>query len=285
MRRLMGSGWQFPGASLAIGQVMPGDVVGQVIVTRNPKFEVGDYVAGNFGWQLDAVSSGSGVRKLDPELAPLTTALGILGMPGMTAYFGLLEVGQPRSGETVVVSAASGAVGGLVGQIAQLKGCRTVGTAGSQEKCVYLVDELGYDAAINYRLQNVEIALEETCPSGIDVYFDNVGGLVLKAVLKYINVHARIVVCGMISEYHSNKPEAILGLARILHDRRARMEGFLVGDYLASWPEGISQMNEWLAAGQVKYREDVVEGLENAPQAFIGLFRGRNFGKLLVKLQ
>jgi NADPH-dependent curcumin reductase CurA len=224
------------------------------------------------------------VRTVDASLAPISTALGVLGMPGMTAYFGLLEVGQPMAGETVVVSAASGAVGGVVGQIARIKDCRAVGIAGGAEKCAYLSDELGFDAAVDYKAApELRAALAEACPDGIDVYFDNVGGATLDTVLSLINLHARIAICGMISEYNLTAPELAPRPTRALLVNRARMQGLLVHDWADRRAEGIAQMAAWIEDGKLTYKEDVIEGIENMPKAFLRLLRGENFGKQLVK--
>lgn len=270
---------------VAIGDVMTGGVVAQVAKSRHPDFEEGDIVEGRLGWQEYAVSDGSeGVRKVDPDLAPITTALGVLGMPGMTAYFGLLEVGQPKAGETVVVSAASGAVGGLVGQIARIKGCRTVGIAGTDTKCRYCREELDYDAVINHRAtEDWDSALREAAPDGIDVYFDNVGGRILDAVLQQINIHARIPICGMISEYNSPEPELAPRPTRALLVNRARMQGLIVFDWADRYAEGITAMAQWIKEDKIRYREDIVEGFENMPYALNQVLHGENFGKKLVK--
>lgn len=267
-----------------IGDVIEASAVGVVESSRHSDVPEGAIVQGRIGWQEYGVLNGEEVRIVDPSLAPISTALGVLGMPGMTAYFGLLEVGRPKPAETVLVSAASGAVGGLVGQIAKIKGCRVVGIAGTEAKCSYVVDELGFDAAINRRTADVEQEIERLCPDGVDVYFDNVGGKVLDATLQNINVGARIVICGMISEYNLPTPEIAPRPTRTLLVRRARMEGFLVFDFEDRYPDGRRQMAAWIDEGRIKYKEDVVEGLENAPEAFFGLLRGDNFGKLLIKV-
>jgi NADPH-dependent curcumin reductase CurA len=284
MRGRMAAGKSYV-APVEIGDVMPGGAVARVIESRHPGFAVGDFVNGLFGWQEYATSDGAGVMKVDPAIAPVSTALGVLGMPGLTAYFGLLDVGSPKSGETVVVSAASGAVGAVVGQIARLKGCRAVGIAGTDEKCAYIRDELRFDAAINYKTTpELSQALAEACPKGVDVYFDNVGGEILDATLRHINPRARIVICGMISEYNLEKPPVGPRPGRYLLVNRARMEGFIVFDYRQRYAEGLAALAGWVRGGQVKYREDVVEGLDNAPRAFLGLLQGKNFGKLLVRV-
>ena len=270
---------------VAIGDVMEGGIVGEVVRSNHPGFAVGDVVEGRLGWQEYALSSGKGVRRIDPALAPISTALGVLGMPGLTAYFGLLDVGQPKAGETVVVSAASGAVGGLVGQIAKLKGCRAVGMAGTDAKVRYLTEELGYDAGINYRTApNLDAALQATCPGGIDVYFDNVGGRITEAVSRHVNMFARFVVCGLISQYNLTEPELAPRNERFVLVNRVRIQGFLVFDFAARYKEGLAQLAEWLRQGRLRYREDIVEGLERAPRALTDLLQGRNFGKMLVRV-
>ena len=268
----------------ALGEVMVGGAVSQVIASKNPAFVEGDIVQGSFGWQEYATSDGTDVRTVDASLAPISTALGVLGMPGMTAYFGLLEVGQPVAGETVVVSAASGAVGGVVGQIARIKDCRAVGIAGGAEKCAYMNDVLGFEEAVDYKAEpDLRTALAEACPDGVDVYFDNVGGATLDTVLSLINLHARIAICGMISEYNLSAPELAPRPTRALLVNRARMQGLLVHDWADRRAEGIAQMAAWIEDGKLTYKEDVIEGIENMPKAFLRLLRGENFGKQLVK--
>jgi hypothetical protein len=269
--------------SVALGQVMVGGTVSEVVESRHPGFARGDLVAGYDGWQAYAVSKGAGVRTVDPGTAPISTALGVLGMPGMTAYVGLLDIGRPKAGETVVVSAAAGAVGSAVGQIAKIKGCRVVGVAGSQDKCDYVVKELGFDACVNYRTQEVFAGLKQACPNGIDVYFENVGGDVLRAVLRLINPFARIPLCGIISQYNATELPAGPNLAPLLVNR-ATIKGFIISDHLDRMPDFLRDCSQWLREGRLKHREDVVDGLENAPAAFIGLLRGQNFGKLIVRV-
>jgi hypothetical protein len=267
-----------------VGEVMTGGVVGQVVASRHPGFAEGQIVEGLLGWQEYAVSNGKGLRTIDPALAPISTALGVLGMPGLTAYFGLYEVGQPREGETVVISAASGAVGGVVGQLARLRGCRAVGLAGSDEKVAYLTAELGYDAGINYRTVDLDRALGDACPQGIDVYFDNVGGRVTEAVTRRVNTFGRIAVCGLMSQYNLTEPELVPRSERAVLVQRLRIQGFIVFDFAARYPEALSRLAGWVQEGRLRYREDVVEGIERAPEHFIGLLQGQNFGKALVRL-
>ncbi len=269
---------------MELGQVIVGGVVGKIVRSRTPAFTVGQVVEGPLGWQEFAVSDGNNLRRVDPSLGPLSTALGILGMPGMTAYFGFLEIGQPRPGDTVVVSAASGAVGQVVGQISKIMGCRTVGIAGTAEKVEYLNSGLGFDAGINYKTENVDAALTKACPLGVDVYFDNVGGVITDAVFDHLNVGARISICGSISQYNQDEPEPGPRKMGLLVGKQARAQGFLVGQFRNQHEEGRQRIAGWIKEGRIKYREDVVEGLENAPGAFIGLMRGENFGKLLVKI-
>lgn len=270
---------------VGIGEVMTGGVVGRVIATRHKSFREGDIVEGSLGWQEYAVSNGKALRKIDPALAPISTAVGILGMPGLTAYFGLLDLGKPKPGETVVVSAASGAVGSVVGQIAKLKGCRAVGSAGSDAKTDYCVRTLGYDACINYRTsKDFDAELKRACPSGIDIYFDNVGGPVTDSVLPLLNLRARVIICGQISQYNRETPDMGPRLLWHLLRTRSRMEGFLVFDYAERYQEGLTQLSEWLRQGKLKYKEDVTAGLENAPRKLIGLLQGENFGKALIKV-
>jgi NADPH-dependent curcumin reductase len=277
------SGAQSYAASVSPGQVIVGGTVGEVIESRHPSFNEGDLVQGYDGWQAYGLSKGVGVRTLDPKEAPISTALGVLGMPGMTAYVGLLDIGQPKPGETVVVSAASGAVGSAVGQIAKIKGCRAVGIAGSADKCDYAVRELGFDDCVNYRAGDLRQALRAACPSGIDVYFENVGGDILRAVLELANLNARIPLCGLISEY--NALDAPAGPNwRTLLVNRVTVKGFIVSDHIVRMPEFLADCSRWIREGKLKYREDVVAGLDKAPEAFIGLLQGKNFGKLLVRV-
>jgi len=270
---------------LELDQVIEGGVVGRVVESKHPDFRPGDFVTGRLGWQDYAICDTASLRKLPNNPALLPAALGVLGMPGLTAYFALLEVGKPRSTETVVVSGAAGAVGMIVGQIAKLKGCRAVGIAGSDEKVRYLTEELGLDAGINYRkTENLRRALKDACPNGIDIYFDNVGGPISDAAITLIRLHARIIICGQISLYNLEKPEMGPRNAAYLLVNRARMEGFLVHDYVGRSQEGIEQLTSWVKSGQIKHRETIVVGLEKAPEAFLGLFRGENIGKQVVQV-
>jgi NADPH-dependent curcumin reductase CurA len=266
-----------------IGQVIVGATVSEVVESNHPGFGRGDIVLGYDGWQAYGVSGGVGIRKLDPKEAPISTALGVLGMPGMTAYVGLLDIGRPKAGETVVVSAASGAVGAVVGQIAKLQGCRAVGIAGGDAKCRYVAGDLGFDACVDYRAADFPSNLAAACPQGVDVYFENVGGAVLEAVLPLINRGARIPLCGLISEYNATTPPPGPNLRPFLLNR-ALLQGFIVSDHVDRMPAFLADMGRWVREGRVKYREDVVDGLAKAPEAFIGLLEGRNFGKLVVRV-
>ena len=269
--------------SVAIGQVMTGGTVGRVVTNRHPGFSEGDIVEGLLGWQAYAVSGSPALRKVDPELAPISTALGIIGMPGLTAYFGLFDVCRPEPGDTVVVSAASGAVGAVVGQLAKMMGCRVVGTAGSDQKVDYITRELGFDLGINYKTQDPHQSLPAACPDGVNVYFDNVGGAVTDAVLENLADQARIAICGQISQSNLETPELGPRNLRTLLTHRARMEGFTVYGYADRFEPARRRLAYWVREELLKYREDVVEGLENAPGALIGQMKGENFGKLLVK--
>jgi NADPH-dependent curcumin reductase CurA len=258
--------------------------VGRVVASKNAQFAVGDHVSGLLGVQEYAYSSGQGLNKVDPKLAPLPMYLGALGMPGLTAYFGLLDIGQPKEGDTVVVSGAAGAVGAIVGQIAKIKGARVVGIAGGADKCEYLTKELGFDAVIDYKSEDVAAALQRHCPKGVDVYFDNVGGDILDAVLLNLATGARIVICGAISQYNSTT--AIKGPANYLQllVKRATMKGLMVGDYYPRAMEAITDMGGWLRTGKLKARSDVQQGLENFPDVFAKLFSGENNGKLVLQV-
>jgi NADPH-dependent curcumin reductase CurA len=272
-------------APVAIGEVMTGGGVGQVVASHSPAFAAGDIVEGPLGWQEFAVADPAALRKVDPALAPISTAVGVLGMPGMTAYFALLEVCQPKAGDTVVVSGAAGAVGQIVGQIAKINGCRVVGIAGSDEKLDYLKRELGFDATLNYKTANdLSAAVAAACPNGVDVYFDNVGGAVSQAVFDNLAFKSRIVICGQISQYNNSTPELGPRSLRYMLVNRARMEGFLVYDWRDRHPEARRRMAEWIRAGRLKYTEHVTEGFEQMPQAFIAMLNGANLGKAVVKV-
>jgi NADPH-dependent curcumin reductase len=264
-----------------IGEVMVGQTVGEVIESRHPGFRPGDKVLTQLGWQLYGCAKELG--KVDESRAPLSFYLGCLGMPGMTAYFGLKEIGQPKAGDTVVVSAASGAVGSVVGQLAKLWGARAVGIAGGQKKCDYVTRELGFDACVDYKAGNLFRGLKEACPNGVDVYFENVGGEILDTLLRLMNPFSRIVVCGLISEYNATEPYGVKALRAVLVNR-IRMQGMIVFDWRERYPEALKALGGYLAQGSLKYRESVLEGLENAPKGLIGLLKGENFGKQLVKL-
>ena len=268
-----------------IGAVMTGEVVARVEKSKHAKFAEGDLVTASLGWQEFGVSDGNGLRKLDPSRAPVSTALHVLGMPGLTAYFGLLEICKPKTGQTVVVSGAAGAVGSVVGQIAKIKGCRVVGIVGSDDKANWLTQELGFDDALNYKTtDNYYKNLKRLCPDGVHAYFDNVGGPITDAIFPLLSIGARIAICGQISQY--NLQEAATG-PRLLWNlivKRALVQGFLVFDFKDQYRDGLKQLTEWLSSGQLKYRESIAEGIENAASAFIGLFQGSNVGKQLVKV-
>ncbi|MGR3898943.1 NADP-dependent oxidoreductase [Psychrobacter sp. 1176_08] len=275
-------------APVKVDDVMRAGTVGEVIDSKHADFAIGDYVSGHNGVQSYAVSDGTGIYKVDPNLAPLSYYLGVLGMPGMTGmtgYFGLLKTGEPKAGETVVVSGAAGAVGSLVGQIAKIKGCRVVGIAGGREKCQFLVDELGFDAAIDYKNENVKKALKQTCPDGVNVYFDNVGGDILNDVLTQINLRARIVICGAISQY--NNTEAVKGPSNYLSllVNRARMEGIVVFDNVKEYPIAMKEIAGWIQSGDIKVKDHIVKGIETFPETLMMLFEGKNFGKLVLKVE
>jgi NADPH-dependent curcumin reductase CurA len=280
-------GWIKEGKSyiepVAIGDVMRAGGVGEVVESRHPDFAVGDHVVGISGVQSHWVSNGKGVYKVDPERAPLPKYLGVLGMPGMTAYFGILEVGAIKEGETVLVSGAAGAVGSLVGQIAKIKGCRTVGIAGGPDKCALLTEEYGYDAAIDYKSESLYPALKKACPDGIDVYFDNVGGPTLDAALAFLRFRGRVVVCGAISQYNEAQVKGPQNYLSLLVNR-ARMEGFIVFDFARDYPRGMRDMGRWLQEGRLVSHEHIVKGIETFPETLLMLFDGRNQGKLVIEV-
>jgi NADPH-dependent curcumin reductase len=272
-------------APVGLGEVMTGGVVGEVVKSNHPDFAAGDIVEDRLGWQEYAIGGGPSLRKVDPRIAPISTANGVLGMPGMTAYFGLLDVGQPKPGETVVVSAASGAVGQVVGQIARIMGCHVVGIAGGPKKCAFVTDELGFDACLDYKAgKDLDAALRAACPNGIDVYFDNVGGTISDAVLRNVNFFARVALCGSISQYNATTPEMGPRLMGTFVGKRVAMRGFIVTDFAERYGPARRQMGEWVKSGRIKYREDIADGIDKTPRAFIGMLRGENFGKQLVRL-
>lgn len=267
-----------------VGAVMRAGVVGAVVESEHPKWDAGDIVTGNLEWADYSVIDGDSLVRVDPELAPISTALGVIGMPGRTAYFGLLDVGEPKPGETVVVSGGAGAVGSVAGQIARIAGCHVVGIAGSDAKCDWLRNDLGFDAAINYTVEDVHGSLGEKAPEGVDVYFDNVGGEITDAVMDHINLRARVAVCGQIALYNIEGTPTGPRHFWSLIENRARVEGFLIRDYANRYREANERLAAWVRRGEIEYRETITEGLENAPVAFLGLFEGENIGKQLVKV-
>lgn len=276
-------------APVEVGQVIVGGTVSRVEISNHPAYHEGDLVLGQSGWQSHAVSDGTGLTKLDPKMPQPSLALGVLGMPGFTAYMGLLDIGKPKLGETVVVAAASGAVGSVVGQVARIHGCRIIGIAGGQAKCDYVTNELGFDACIDHHAEDFPAQLATACHGGIDVYFESVGGKVFDAVLPLLNAKARVPLCGLISHYNDTAPatgpDRLPLLTRTILTKRLTVKGFIIfDDYGDRYPEFFDQMSLWVEEGKVKFREDVVDGLENAPKAFIGLLEGENFGKLIVRV-
>jgi NADPH-dependent curcumin reductase CurA len=268
--------------------VMEGGTVSEVAASNNDAFKPGDIVLGRAGWQTHAISNGKGLRKLDPTAAPVSTALGVLGMPGLTAYVGLAEIGKPQPGETLVVAAASGAVGAVVGQVAKIKGLRAVGIAGGPEKCRYVKDELGFDDCVDHHAPDFAARLAATCPKGIDVYFENVGGAVFEAVFPLLNNFARVPVCGVIAQYNTAGAPSALTTQQVMRavlTKRLTLRGFIVSDFAAKYQADFArEMPAWLREGKIKYREDIVDGLENAPRGLAGLLRGENFGKRIVRV-
>lgn len=287
MRGRMNAGESYA-ARVELDQVMVGGTVSEVVRSRNSRFAPGDMVTSYSGWQEYAVSDGAGVMKLDPRISQPSYALGVLGMPGLTAYVGLLDIGQPKAGDTVVLAASTGAVGSVVGQIAKLKGCRVVGIAGAPKKCKYAVEVLGYDACVSHYDDDMAQQLAAQCPAGIDVYFENVGGSSWEAVMPLLNKHARVPVCGLIAHYNQTElppgPDRMSQLQGLILTKSIKMQGFIVSDYVERVPAFVKDMSGWLGEGSVKYKEHRVNGLENAPTAFMGLFSGANFGKLVVKV-
>ena len=275
-------------APVKIDEVMTGGTVGQVLESRNPNFQEGDIVYGYGGWQEFWVLKANDLRKIDPELAPISTATGVLGMPGVTAYTGLLNIGKPQTAETVVVSAASGAVGSVVGQISRIKGARAVGIAGSPEKCKFVKEELGFDECVNHKSPDFPKALKNACPGGIDVYFENVNGKVFETILPLLNEFARIPVCGLIALYNATElppgPNLTPLLMRDILVKRLTFRGFIVWDFAAQEKEALTELAKWIIEGELHYHEDIIAGLENAPEAFIGLLEGKNFGKLVIQV-
>ena len=270
-----------------IGGVMEGGTVSEVIASNNPGFAKGDIVLSRAGWQTHALSDGKGLAKIDPKLAPISTAVGVLGMPGMTAYAGLLEIGKPKAGETVVVAAASGAVGSAVGQIARIKGARAVGIAGGKDKCAYVKNELGFDECLDHRDPDLAAKLKDACPKGIDVYFENVGGAVFEAVFPLLNNFARVPLCGLIAHYNDTDAKPPKWAARLMFatlTKRLTFRGFIVSDFAALHGDFLRDMSQWVREGKVKYKEFVTEGLDSAPEALIGLLKGASFGKQLVRV-
>tara|TARA_B100000676_G_C17984019_1_gene790780 strand:+ start:151 stop:1161 length:1011 start_codon:yes stop_codon:yes gene_type:complete len=283
MRGRMRSGPSYA-TVLEPGDVMTGEVVARVQKSESPLYKAGDIIRSSIGWQEYAIVSAHTVKRIDPDLGPISTAVGILGMPGMTAYFGLLAVLKPRAGDTLVVSAASGAVGAVVGQIGKINGCKVIGVAGTDEKCSYVVNELGFDSAINYKTENVSQKLVQIAPNGVDCYFDNVGGPVSDAVFENLALKSRVAICGQISQYNAAEPpQGPRNMAALIRTRTT-VEGFLVYDFELQHEVARGRIAEWIKQGRLKYMEDVVDGFENAPEAFIGLLNGKNFGKLLIKV-
>src|SRR5713101_5794971 len=286
MRGRMSDGPSYA-APVPSGGVMEGGTVCEVIASNNPGFAKGDIVLSRAGWQTHALSDGKDLRKVEPSLGPVSAAVGVLGMPGMTAYTGLLDIGRPQPGETVVVAAASGAVGSAVGQIAKIKDARAVGIAGGKEKCDYVKRELGFDDCLDHRDLNLAAKLKEACPKGIDVYFENVGGAVFEAVFPLLNTFARIPVCGLIAQYNDTEasvPKWASSMMRSVLTKRLTIRGFIVSDSAARHPDFVRDMSQWVREGKVKHREFVTEGLDSAPGAFMGLLKGANFGKQLVRV-
>ncbi|SFD69785.1 hypothetical protein SAMN05216238_103202 [Lentibacillus persicus] len=268
-----------------LNDVIGGASIGEVIESKSDQFEIGDVVTGDFGWQTFYAAGENEVRQIDPSIAPVTANLHLLGMTGLTAYFGLQDIGKPKEGETVVISGAAGAVGSTVGQIAKIKGARVVGIAGSEEKISFLKDELNFDEGINYKTSNdIKADLKKACPDGVDVYFDNVGGDISDAVMTQLNKYARIPVCGAISSYNMEEQDTGPRVQQTLIKKSALMQGFIVGNYSDRFTEGAEQLGQWLQEGRLTYQETIREGFENIPEAFLDLFRGKNIGKLLVKV-
>jgi len=266
-----------------IGEVMVGGAVGEVIESRNDRFRIGDFVVGALGWQLYAVSDGTGMQRVPDTSLPLSLYLGTAGMPGVTAHIGMLDICLPKAGETVVVSAAAGAVGSAAGQIARMHGCRVVGIAGGPEKCRHVVDELGFEACIDYKAEGLVENLSSATPNGVDAVFENVGGAVFDMVLRRLNPFSRIALCGLVSQYNTTDPYGVKNFASLLTNR-VRLQGFIVSDSPQRWPPALADLTRWVAEGRLRYRETVAHGLEKAPAAFIGMLKGANIGKQVVRL-
>jgi NADPH-dependent curcumin reductase CurA len=270
-------------ARVELDQVMVGGTVGEVVASRHPKLKVGDVVVGVLGWQEYALSKGEGVMKVDPKEVPLAAYLGAVGMPGVTAWYGLFDIGKPKPGETVVVAAASGAVGSVVGQLAKIHGCRAIGIAGGKDKCDYVTGELGFDACLDHHDPSLKERFREATPGGVDVYFENVGGAILDMVLARLNAFARIPLCGLVSQYNATEPYGVKNFASLLMNR-VTLQGFIVSEHMERWPTALAELAGHVAEGRIKFRESIAEGLDNAPAAFIGMLEGKNFGKQLVKI-
>jgi NADPH-dependent curcumin reductase CurA len=287
MRGRMNSGPSYA-PPVKIGEVMVGQSVCEVVESNIPNYRPGDILLAASGWQEYSVSGKEEKRRVDPLLGPISYALGVLGMPGFTAYAGLLNIGKPQPGETVVVAAASGAVGSVVGQIAKIKGCRVVGIAGGEQKCRFVQEELGFDACLDHRKPEWSESLKTICPNGIDIYFENVGGQVLQSVLPLLNIFARIPVCGLIAQYNAAElpvgPDQVPVLMRTILSKRLTFRGYIVYDFASQYPEFITEMRGWFKEENVKYREDITDGLENAPRELIGLLKGENFGKKIIRV-
>ena len=283
MRGRMNEGKSYA-SPVEVGGVMGGQAVAEVVESNHPDHRVGEIVLAPIGWQEYALSDGDGLQEIDPSLGPISYALGVLGMPGLTAYTGLMNIGQPQPGETLVVAAASGAVGSVVGQIGKLKGCRVIGIAGGAEKCRYVKEELGFDDCLDHRAPHLADRLKAACPDGIDVYFENVGGPQLEVALLHMRDFGRVAICGWISQYNATSPEPGPSTLALAIPRRLRLEGFIVTDHLNERPNFFADMKQWIAEGKIRWHETVIEGLPNAPKAFIGLFAGQNIGKMLVRI-
>jgi NADPH-dependent curcumin reductase CurA len=286
MRMLMGGGWQFRGKSMTPGETMVGRVLGEVLESNHAGFEAGDHVVGGFGWQTYAISDGTDVdfKVLPKDDIPLSAYLGACGSNGLTAWAGLKMIGNPKSGETVLVSAAAGSVGSAAGQIAKSMGCRAIGIAGGPEKCAIVVEEFGFDACCDYKREDLVAQIAAVADKGVDVYFDNVGGEMLDNVLPLLNKFARVPVCGVLSQYNAESESYGVKNTRLIFDKSLRLQGFLVSQYRDLWPEGRAELEALVASKALRYRETVATGIRNAPEAFIGMLSGRNLGKQLVKL-